>query len=98
MNNFLDEDYFGIKSPFNIENKDNTWTVNTNKIIFNIDNKTWQDYIKIRCLEITCGEAPFLISRYDTSTGELILPSINRICLLQVQELINYAIKLFQEA
>ena len=41
MNNFLDEDYFGIKSPFNIENKDNTWTVNTNKIIFNIDNKTW---------------------------------------------------------
>lgn len=81
MNNYLDEDWFGNKNIFNVENKDNTWTYNTNKIIFD-KNKTWEDYIKIRCLEITCGEAPFLVSRYDTSTGILILPPINRIGLL----------------
>lgn len=81
MNNYLDEDWFGNKNIFNVENKDNTWTYNTNKIIFN-KNKSWEDYIKIRCLEITCGEAPFLVSRYDTSTGILILPPFNRIGLL----------------
>ena len=81
MNNYLDEDWFGNQNTFNVENKDNTWTYNTNKIIFD-KNKSWEDYIKIRCLEITCGEAPFLVSRYDTSTGILILPPFNRIGLL----------------
>lgn len=81
MNNYLDEDWFGNKNIFNVENKDNTWTYNTNKIIFD-KNKSWEDYIKTRCLEITCGEAPFLVSRYDTSTGVLILPPFNRIGLL----------------
>lgn len=33
---------------------------------------TWQDYILRNCLEITCGEAPYLVSRYDTTSGELI--------------------------
>lgn len=36
--------------------------------------KMMVDYIDIgintRCLEITCGEAPFLVSRYDATTGE----------------------------
>ena len=26
--------------------------------------------INTRCLELTCGEAPFLVSRYDSTTGE----------------------------
>lgn len=26
--------------------------------------------ITMRCLELTCGEAPFLVSRYDATTGE----------------------------
>ena len=30
----------------------------------------WQKYIQLRVLEITCGEAPFLVTRYDTTTGE----------------------------
>lgn len=81
MNNYLDEDWFGSKSVFNVENKDNTWTYNPNKISFKED-KIWEEYIKTRCLEITCGEAPFLVSRYDTSTGVLILPPFNRIGLL----------------
>lgn len=34
--------------------------------------KTWQDYVRDTRLEISCGEAPYLVSRYDTTTGEFI--------------------------
>ena len=34
------------------------------------DGQTWHDYVLATCLEITCGEAPFLASRYDAVTGE----------------------------
>ena len=37
-----------------------------------IKNKSWKDYISNRVLEITCGEAPYLVSRYDTVTGKMI--------------------------
>ena len=36
---------------------------------------SWEDYVGANCLEITCGEAPYLVSRYDTTTGEAIPPS-----------------------
>ena len=46
------------------------------------DSKThWQKYVDARVLEITCGEAPFLVSRYDVETGEAI-PVPDRIGLL----------------
>ena len=32
----------------------------------------WQKYVSLRILEITCGEAPFLVTRYDTTTGETV--------------------------
>lgn len=41
----------------------------------NIPNKNnWQEYIRKLKLEITCGEAPFIVSRYDpiAHTGKLI--------------------------
>ena len=41
----------------------------------------WQDYVRLTCLEITCGEAPYLASRYDAATGEQI-PLEKRIGLL----------------
>lgn len=41
----------------------------------------WHDYVDSRRLEITCGEAPFLVSRYDAATGA-ILPISQRIGLL----------------
>ncbi|MBR4642705.1 MAG: hypothetical protein IKO74_08325 [Selenomonadaceae bacterium] len=34
------------------------------------DKKSWQDYIDAKYLEITCGEAPYLVSRYNAVTGE----------------------------
>lgn len=49
-----------------------TWVCN--QMIDNIDKtakrKTWKEYVDSRVLEITCGEAPFLVQRYDTVTGE----------------------------
>ena len=72
MNNHLCEEWFGSKDVFNTA-KEKTWIVNNNKIPFtNEENKTWQDFVRLKVLEISCGEAPFLASRYDTTTGEWI--------------------------
>lgn len=72
MNNYLCDEWFDSKDVFNIA-KDKTWIVNNNKIPFtNEKDKTWQDFVKLKVLEISCGEAPFLASRYDTTTGEWI--------------------------
>ena len=45
------------------------------------DIEEWQRYVLTTVLEITCGEAPFLTSRYDTVTAEAI-PIDQRIGLL----------------
>lgn len=72
QNNLVDEKWFGRKNVFNIV-EDKSWTANNKKIEFSDDkNKTWQNYIDARRMEITCGEAPYLVSRYDTVTGEII--------------------------
>lgn len=34
------------------------------------EGKTWEAYVKEKRLEITCGEAPFLTTLYDSATGE----------------------------
>lgn len=47
----------------------------------NLDADDWEKLINKTCLEVTCGEAPFLVSRYDTVTGEQI-PVPDRIGLL----------------
>lgn len=70
MNNFCDEEWFGRKDVFNIE-KEQTWETVPDKIKFP-DKKDWKQYIDSRRLEITCGEAPYIVSRYDASTGEMI--------------------------
>lgn len=72
MNNHLCDEWFKTKHVFNTENE-KTWETNLNKITFsNEDGKTWQDFVKSKVLEISCGEAPFLVSRYDTTTGQWI--------------------------
>ncbi len=43
----------------------------TGHIIFTQSRK-WRHYVDSRRLEITCGETPYLVSRYDVSTGESI--------------------------
>ncbi len=78
--NLVDNSWFGRDDVFNHENDDHTWTTNTNNIIFP-EGKTWRDYVRLTRLEITCGEAPYLVSRYDTTTGKPIALE-NRIGLL----------------
>ena len=43
----------------------------TEQVLFPKRRK-WQRYVDARRLEITCGEAPFLVNRYDAYTGEVI--------------------------
>ena len=44
-------------------------------------NDSYEEYINRRVLEATCGEAPFLTTRYDASTGQQI-PCGGRVGLL----------------
>jgi len=84
QNNLIDNAWFGSENLFNTEitNLDglNTWQVNTNKITFP-EGKTWKHYVRDTRMEMTCGEAPYITSRYDTTTGEFI-PIEKRIGLL----------------
>ena len=82
QNNLIDEAWFGRKNVFNKENKDHTWTTNPKPIRFSkTKGRTWLDYVTERRLELCCGEGPYIVSRYDTTTGELI-PLQDRIGLL----------------
>ena len=69
QNNLVDEKWFGYENSFNIEHE-KIWIV-TPKVKFTSE-KTWKDYINDVRLEITCGEAPYLVSRYDSVTGEFL--------------------------
>jgi hypothetical protein len=70
--NLIDDAWFGRKNVFNTEilNKEglHSWKTNPKKITFP-DDKTWKQYVRDTRLEITCGEAPYITSRYDTTTG-----------------------------
>lgn len=79
QNNLIDNVWFGREGVFNTE-LEKGWKTNYEKITFP-EGKTWQDYVLENRLEITCGEAPYLCSRYDTVTGEII-PIKDRIGLL----------------
>lgn len=79
QNNLIDNAWFSKENVFNKE-KGITWEATKGKIKFP-NNKSWEDYVKELRLEITCGEAPYLVSRYDTTTGDVI-PVMNRIGLL----------------
>lgn len=81
QNNLIDEAWFGRKDVFNLEHPESkTWSATTEPVIFPED-RTWKDYVRSTRMEITCGEAPYLVSRYDTTTGEFI-PIPQRIGML----------------
>ena len=79
MNNHCDEVWFGKPDLFNTM-EGQTWRT-TEKFIEFPDGKEWEDYVDSKRLEITCGEAPFVVSRYDMATGEII-PVEDRIGIL----------------
>ena len=79
QNNLVDNIWFNGKDIFNKETS-NSWKTVKRHIPFK-NGRTWQEYLLQKRLEITCGEAPYLVSRYDTTTGNMI-PIQNRIGLL----------------
>ena len=107
QNNLVDNAWFGTDFVFNEEIEKN-WNATTDPIVFpTATGKSWQDYINDVRLEITCGEAPYLVSRYDTVSGYMIELS-QRIGLLDrklrivsenthtEEEWLKWAIKSFQ--
>lgn len=79
MNNHCDDEWFGKTDVFNHLNGE-TWTVTDMPVVFE-NGKTWKKYVDSRRLEITCGEAPYIVSRYDAATG-IAIEVKNRIGIL----------------
>lgn len=72
QNNLVDEQWFGRKNVFNAPTN-GSWLTVSEPIIFPEDkSKSWKAYVDARRLEISCGEAPYLVSRYDTVSGDMI--------------------------
>lgn len=67
MNDAIDNEWFGSSHIFFDEQGNRT-----DRVAFpeGVKNRTWRDYVTSKRLEITCGEAPYLVSRYDVATGE----------------------------
>jgi type II restriction enzyme len=84
MLNVLDEEWFDQKGIFNKEitreNGKPGWITNNDSLPFTKKN-TLKKYISRSYLEIACGEAPFLVNRYDAATGEEI-PLYDRVGVL----------------
>lgn len=75
MNNDMDEEWFGRRDVFNTEavtaNGVKTWAATNAPIEFpKSKGHGWHAYVEAPRLEITCGEAPFVCSRYDTVAGD----------------------------
>lgn len=89
MNNALDADWFRAlgaeenAGQFTVELPQGWQTVETPVQFPVCKGRTpaWVQYVQSRRLEVTCGEAPFLVSRYDAATGEMI-PVARRIGIL----------------
>lgn len=59
MNDYADQMRFGRGDAYGGDGKETVSQENS-----------WKEYVDARWLEITCGEAPYLVSRYDMETGE----------------------------
>lgn len=79
QNNLVDSSWFGHEAPFNSPT-DCGWETKLDPIEFG-KGRTWKGYIDKRVLEVSCGEAPYLVSRYDATTGSIFRP-YDRIGLL----------------
>lgn len=80
MNDYADEVWFGREHVF-FNGEEPTEGPIQFAAQGPLKQKSWQGYVKSTRLEITCGEAPFLVSRYDAATGEVV-PIPKRVGLL----------------
>ncbi|MCM1148570.1 MAG: Eco57I restriction-modification methylase domain-containing protein [Butyricicoccus sp.] len=74
MNDHADKVWFGSEGVFFREGRP------TPAVVFP-HGRSWKEYVDSRRLELTCGEAPYLVTRYDVETGEM-LPVPERVGLL----------------
>jgi hypothetical protein len=91
QNNLIDEAWFGRKAVFNTEyiaaDGRHNWCGTEGIIEFSEapsreSKHSWQDYVRDLRLEVTCGEAPYLASRYDRVTGEVLSDLRQRVGIL----------------
>lgn len=81
MIDHLDEEWFGVKEIDFLSSMD---------VLF--VKKKWKKYVDSKRLEITCGEGPFLVQRYDVSTGNIIpVPERKGILDRKLQVVSRYA-------
>lgn len=81
MIDHLDKEWFGVKEIDFLSSMD---------VLF--VKKNWKKYVDSKRLEITCGEGPFLVQRYDVSTGNIIpVPERKGILDRKLQVVSRYA-------
>lgn len=81
MIDHLDKEWFGVKEIDFLSSMD---------VLF--VKKKWKKYVGSKRLEITCGEGPFLVQRYDVSTGNIIpVPERKGILDRKLQVVSRYA-------
>ena len=84
QNNLIDQAWFGSKKPIFNEERGQDWLPTDNQTLWSFMRTPGRkdgDYIALPRMEASCGEAPYLTSRYDAATGEM-LPVARRIGLL----------------
>ena len=70
QNNLVDEQWFGREHVFNMA-QNTSWITVQEPIAFpKKKTRNWKHYVDARRMEISCGEAPYLVSRYDSATGQ----------------------------
>jgi hypothetical protein len=70
QNNLVDEAWFARKDVFNTTSG-RDWRTQALPVQFDAwGDRTWRHYVDERRLEAACGEAPYLVSRYDAVSGE----------------------------
>lgn len=87
QNNLVDEAWFGRSNVFNRECGEHLIQDTEEKIAFSeppseTSTRSWIDYVMENRLEITCGEAPYLVNRYDSVTGVYVTNVNKRVGLL----------------
>lgn len=65
QNNLVDEQWIGRRGAFNTEIS-NFWTPTAH---VDLGDASWKSYVTSARMEVCCGEAPYLTTRYDAADG-----------------------------
>lgn len=81
QNNLVDESWFGREGVFNTQQGTEWVTIEAPIVFPDQKDKDWKHYVDARRMEIACGEGPYLVSCYDSASGQVI-PLKDRIGML----------------